>query len=31
MNLQEFLEDFQKDTRIEVLKDEEILFSGCAV
>ena len=27
MNLQEFLEDFQKDTRIEVLKDEEILFS----
>lgn len=30
MNLQEFLEDFQKDTRIEVLKDEEILFSGCA-
>ena len=30
MNLQEFLGDFQKDTRIEVLKDEEILFSGCA-
>lgn len=29
MNLQEFLEDFQKDTRIEVLKDEEILFSDC--
>ena len=29
MNLQEFLEDSQKDTRIEVLKDEEILVSGC--
>lgn len=30
MDLQEFLENFQKDTRIDVWKDEEILFSGCA-